>query len=73
MMNFPDSLRIYSKLLPKSLILSTIGGNFEFGNLQAIKDDYPKYVITMEDITGPLKEYPGINHIHLRDFLKLEF
>lgn len=45
----------------------------EFGNLQAIKDDYPKYVITMEDITGPLKEYPGINHIHLRDFLKLEF
>lgn len=43
----------------------------EFGNLQAIKDNYPKYVITMEDITGPLKEYPGINHIHLRDFLKM--
>lgn len=45
----------------------------EFGNLQAIGDDYPKYVVTMEDITGPLKEYPGINHIHLRDFLKTEF
>lgn len=45
----------------------------EFGNLMAIKDAYPKYVVTMEDITGPLKEYPGINHIHLRDFLKLEF
>ena len=45
----------------------------EFGNLQAIGDDYPKYVVTMEDITGPLKEYPGINHIHLRDFLKMEF
>lgn len=45
----------------------------EFGNLQAIRDDYPKYVITMEDITGPLKEYPGINHIHLRDFLKQKF
>lgn len=44
----------------------------EFGNLQAIKDDYPKYVISMEDITGPLKEYPGIRHIHLRDFLKQE-
>lgn len=42
----------------------------EFGNLQAIKDDYPKYVISMEDITGPLKEYPGIRHIHLREFLK---
>lgn len=45
----------------------------EFGNLQAIGDDYPKYVITMEDITGPLKEYPGIRHIHLRDFLKMHF
>ena len=45
----------------------------EFGNLQAIRDDYPKYVVTMEDITGPLKEYPGIMHIHLRDFLKRDF
>ncbi len=45
----------------------------EFGNLQAIKDDYPKYVVTMEDITGPLKDYPGINHIHLREFLNMEF
>lgn len=45
----------------------------EFGNLMAINDNYPKYVVTMEDITGPLKEYPGINHIHLRDFLKTEF
>lgn len=45
----------------------------EFGNLQAIKDDYPKYVVTMEDLIGPLKEYPGINHIHLRDFLKQDF
>lgn len=44
----------------------------EFGNLQAIRDAYPKYVVTMEDITGSLKEYPGIIHIHLRDFLKLE-
>lgn len=45
----------------------------EFGNLQAIKDDFPKFVVTMEDIVGPLKDYPGINHIHLRDFLKMEF
>ncbi|MDE6562078.1 MAG: ATP-binding protein [Muribaculaceae bacterium] len=45
----------------------------EFGNLQAIGDDYPKYVVTMEDITGPLKDYPGINHIHLRNFLKMKF
>lgn len=45
----------------------------EFGNLKAISDDYPKYVVTMEDITGPLKEYPGINHIHLREFLNKSF
>ena len=45
----------------------------EFGNLKAIKDDYPKYVVTMEDITGPLKDYPGIHHIHLRDFLNRDF
>ena len=44
----------------------------EFGNLQAIKDNYPKYVITMEDITGQLKEYPGIHHISLREFLKTD-
>lgn len=45
----------------------------EFGNLYAINDNYPKYVVTMEDIVGPLKEYPGIRHIHLRDFLKMDF
>lgn len=45
----------------------------EFGNLMAIEDNYQKYVVTMEDITGSLKEYPGIHHIHLRDFLKMDF
>lgn len=45
----------------------------EFGNLRAIKDDFPKYVVTMEDIAGAVREYPGIIHIHLRDFLKTVF
>lgn len=45
----------------------------EFGNLKAIGDDYPKYVVSMEEITGPLKEYPGIRHIDLRTFLKTRF
>lgn len=45
----------------------------EFGNLQSINDNYPKYVVTMEDIPGSPKEYPGIFHIHLRDFLKMKF
>lgn len=44
----------------------------EFGNLMRIKDNYPKYVVSLEPVTGELKEYPGIIHIHLRDFLKLD-
>lgn len=45
----------------------------EFGNLHAIRDSYPKYVVTMEDLTGPLKAYPGIHHISLRQFLTTRF
>ncbi len=44
----------------------------EFGNLAAIKDNYPKYVVSMDPISGGLSAYPGIHHLHLRDFLKLE-
>lgn len=45
----------------------------EFGNLVAIKDNYPKYVVSMDPISGGLDEYPGIHHLHLREFLKTEF
>ena len=41
----------------------------EFGNLMQIRDNYPKYVISMDPVTGPLNQYPGIHHIHLREFL----
>jgi hypothetical protein len=41
----------------------------EFGNLQAIKDNYPKYVVSMDPVGGDLPQYQGIRHIHLRDFL----
>lgn len=44
----------------------------EFGNLQEIKDNYPKYVISMDPISGALSEYPGIHHIHLREFLRTD-
>lgn len=44
----------------------------EFGNLAAIKDNYPKYVVSMDPISGALSQYPGIHHVHLRNFLKLE-
>ncbi|MCC8070999.1 MAG: DUF4143 domain-containing protein [Bacteroidales bacterium] len=44
----------------------------EFGNLAEIKDNYPKYVISMDPISGSISEYPGIHHLHLREFLKLQ-
>ena len=44
----------------------------EFGNLMEIKDNYPKYVVSMEPVVGELSDYPGINHIHLRDFLTMQ-
>ena len=45
----------------------------EFGNLQNIRDNYPKYVVSMDPVTGGLPNYPGIHHIHLREFLTTEF
>ena len=39
----------------------------EFGNLLAIKDNYPKYVITLDDYSGT--SYEGIIHLPLRKFL----
>lgn len=44
----------------------------EFGNLAGIKDNYPKYVISMDPVSGEFSEYPGIRHLNLRDFLKLD-
>ncbi len=45
----------------------------EFGNLAGIKDNYPKYVISMDPVTGQLLEYPGIEHLSLREFLMKEW
>ena len=39
----------------------------EFGNLLAIKDNYPKFVITLDEYTGT--SYEGILHIPLKQFL----
>lgn len=44
----------------------------EFGNIARIKDNYPKYVVSMDPVSGELAEYPGIHHLRLRDFLKME-
>ena len=45
----------------------------EFGNLAAIRDNYPKYVVSMDPISGEFADYPGIIHVHLREFLKMDF
>lgn len=39
----------------------------EFGNLLALKDNYPKYVITLDEYSGT--SFEGIKHIPLRQFL----
>ncbi|MCC8117521.1 MAG: ATP-binding protein [Bacteroidales bacterium] len=44
----------------------------EFGNLKAIDDNYPKYVVSMDPIPGEIEDYPGIIHLHIRDFLKAQ-
>lgn len=40
----------------------------EFGNLRAIKDNYPKYVISMTPLLTK-NDDNGITHLHLRKFL----
>ncbi len=39
----------------------------EFGNLLAIPDNHPKYVVTMDPFTG--NTFKGIRHVHVREFL----
>jgi predicted AAA+ superfamily ATPase len=43
----------------------------EFGNLLAIPDNYPKYVVTMDEFPA-ITTYKGIKHMHLLDFLSLD-
>lgn len=40
----------------------------EFGNLMLIKDNYPKYVVSMDELYEN-KDFQGIRHLHLRQFL----
>ncbi len=39
----------------------------EFGNLLLIKDNYPKYVVSLDPVQ--IGQYKGIQHLHLRAFL----
>ncbi|MBA4409013.1 MAG: ATP-binding protein [Bacteroidota bacterium] len=42
--------------------------NREFGNLMKIPDNYPKYVVTMDEYNSG-RNYHGIEQVHLKDFL----
>jgi predicted AAA+ superfamily ATPase len=42
--------------------------NREFGNLQSIQDNYPKYVVSLDEFYRE-SDTQGIKHLHLRDFL----
>jgi hypothetical protein len=44
----------------------------EFGKLQAIQDNFPKYVVSMDPVSGELAAYPGVHHLHLREFLNTD-
>lgn len=43
----------------------------EFGNLLKIKDNFPKMVVSMDEPAGG--NIQGIQHLHLRQFLKSQF
>lgn len=42
----------------------------EFGNLLAVADNYPKYVVSMDELKAP-NTYKGIEQLHLREFLQM--
>ncbi|GGJ82091.1 ATP-binding protein [Parabacteroides faecis] len=43
----------------------------EFGNLMTIQDNYPKYVVSLDEFNRG-SDVEGIIHLHLADFLKRE-
>ena len=62
----PEGQRVYVQA--SYIISDEATREREFGNLRAIKDNYPKYVISMTPLVGR-QDSDGITHIHLRHFL----
>ena len=62
----PEGQRVYVQA--SYIISDEATREREFGNLRAIKDNYPKYVISMTPLIGR-QDSDGIIHIHLRRFL----
>ena len=44
----------------------------EFGNLENIKDNYPKYVVSMDKVFSE-SDYNGVQHLPIRAFLLMNF
>ena len=63
----PEGLRIYVQA--SFIIAEQATREREFGNLRSIKDNYPKYVISMTPLLTK-NDDDGITHIHLRKFLR---
>ena len=63
----PDSQRIYVQA--SYIVADMATREREFGNLKAINDNYPKYVISMTPLLTS-NDDNGITHLHLRKFLR---
>jgi predicted AAA+ superfamily ATPase len=59
------NFRIYVQVAYKIENQQTI--DREFGNLLSIKDQYPKYVVTMDNFWKD--SINGVEHFHISDFL----
>ena len=66
----PEGQRIYVQA--SYIIAEQATREREFGNLRSIKDNYPKYVISMTPLLTK-NDDDGITHIHLRKFLREGF
>ena len=66
----PDGQRVYVQA--SYIIADMATREREFGNLRAINDNYPKYVISMTPLLTR-NDDNGITHLHLRKFLKEGF
>lgn len=62
----PEGQRVYVQA--SYIIAEQATREREFGNLRSIKDNYPKYVISMTPLLTK-NDDDGITHIHLRKFL----
>ena len=63
----PEGQRVYVQA--SYIIAEQATREREFGNLRSIKDNYPKYVVSMTPLLTK-NDDDGITHIHLRKFLR---